>query len=88
MQEEKRVPIHEKIWEDTINEFKSQENQSYNSVQVAVESEYRRRVKAYMGEDVPAFTDEGEYITTHQKENRDKFLNKMRSNGRLPKTDK
>lgn len=80
---EQREPIHTQIYEDTVNEFTAKENQSYNSIQVEVESEYQRRVRAYLGEDTPCYTDEGQYVQGKQKANRERFLSSLRNSGKL-----
>jgi hypothetical protein len=85
---EERKPIHEKIFEDVVNEFAAKENQSYHSIQVEIASEYRRRVKAYLGEDTPCYTDEGQYVTAEAKAKREAFKKKLQAQGKLPKKDK
>ena len=78
-----RKPIHQKIYQDVLDEFQAKDGDSYNEVKHQIKSEYERRCQAYLpGEGVW----EGD-ITKAQEKRREAFKKKYQDRGKLPKTN-
>ena len=74
-----RKPIHQKIYQDVLDEFQAKDGDSYNEVKHQLRSEYERRCNAYLpGEGVW----EGD-VTKAQEKRREKFVKKYHDRGRL-----
>lgn len=78
----KQKTNYPEIYRDVVNEYRATEGMTYEEIKNNVESEYRRRVAAYIGDGVPAY--EGEPgITPQAKTKREAFKKKMQAQGRL-----
>lgn len=80
----KKVPTNEKIYADVVAEFKATTGQTFEEVSNSIQSEYERRCKAYLGDDVSIYEGDGK-TTPEQDKKREEFKKRMQSQGRLPK---
>lgn len=78
---EDRKPLHEAIYRDVLDEYQAREGMTFEEVKTGVESEYTRRVKAYKGDEYPAF--EGEGVDPESLKRREAFKRQKQAQGRL-----